>query len=656
MHTARIISTGNEYIDTASTITPDTWSAVDVGGFDSASATARGGNLWALLDYLGYQLVIFSPSGVEVWRGKITTVRVQEPGMSAGLTIDELANRVRIEYVVSDANGKNEKRVTAWLEDADSIQRYGVREMSETLGNASDDQAIRFCAQVLRDRRQPMPDMGIGGGGERMATIEAEGHYHELGNVYYADDTGIVQHDASSDTATPLGYSITTNELRFSAGNSIYDFGGQTAGLAEGTEITISGGSNTGRAVLTSEVQKFQTYTSPIIAFHETQTITDSSNGLSFLTGARWMKISGSVRNSGYWLVTGGGNPGTQKVEPLTIRNESGLAVTLTRPQAWRTDREFLEQVQGATITITAGAIRIAQSLTIPQTQAWPVGEVDIFLQKVGAPGDDVIVRLMSDSGGGQPLSTLATARKPAADIASSMAWRTFQFDTRYTLAPGVRYWLEISRAGAANGQHYYQVGMDSTESYDGGRALYHNGSAWLAQGVPADMVFVLRGAMETTTQIQRIVAACGSYIVGTELDGNQGSGIYSHQFRDGESDGWSEIEDLIAAGYANGQKMLATVTSGGRLRLHRMDALTSDPKFHYTAQGELRNAKGGPVEPGVVPVGEYAYIPEVEIPLNTRLNPFYMQRTEYQAGQGRYRIEAARHGNIWDVGGVRSG
>lgn len=660
---ARIISPHGETTFLQCRLEPENWAAVDIGGYHTARISASGGDLWSLLDFLNYIIYIDSPAGVPVWKGRILEVKVNEAAMSAGLSIEDLANRIKVAYTVSDANGKSERRETAWLEDAASIQRYGKSELIQTMGTASDEQALAYAQQLLKDLATARPTLGIGGGGglggESTAEITAEGLYFELSQVYYSDPGGLVQNNVSNDIAVPIGFEASSNNIAFSPGESIYDFSGVTAGLAEGVEAVFRGGIISRRVILQSASKTYESYTSPLISFVESLEMRDPTGGLDMITGSRYAQISGSVKNSGWWQVDSDGTPTLQHLKPYAgtpvatgkVRTESGLSITVVRPQTWRTDSNFgTGQLPGEPITITAGAPKVAQSLVIPTNEAWPLGEIDLKLQRLGDPTDGVKIQLCSDSLGA-PGTVLVSSTLLGSQISDSMGWVTFEFATRYQLQPGVRYWITVERTGSVS-HHAYQIGMDSTESYSGGRALHWDGSQWINPKVASDMLFVVRGAMETTTQIERIVKACGKRILGIELDGNQGSGIYSHQYRDGDSDGWSEILDLLAAGYSDGTKMLAEITETGYLRLYRMPP-DWDPRFHYTKNGELLHARGGPLEQGSVPVGEFAYIPDVNIPLNTRLNPFYMRKTEYS--QGAYRIESVRQ-DTWQVGGITAG
>lgn len=119
--------------------------------------------------------------------------------------------------------------------------------------------------------------------------------------------------------------------------------------------------------------------------------------------------------------------------------------------------------------------------------------ELAIRIQTNGAPADDVLLKLYSDSAG-TPGSLLATATISTGTITSSLAWVTETLDTPYAGVAATTYHLEISRSGANDAVNYYTVSVDEGLGYPSGQFKIWNGAAWVARSPNADLAFRVWG------------------------------------------------------------------------------------------------------------------------------------------------------------------
>jgi hypothetical protein len=86
---------------------------------------------------------------------------------------------------------------------------------------------------------------------------------------------------------------------------------------------------------------------------------------------------------------------------------------------------------------------------------------VELSLKKVGNPTDDLTIAICEDDGTGYPSTTeIHSASINGVDLSTTEAW--IRFNIRATLAVGVRYWITVTRSGAASDTDYYLWQMSS--------------------------------------------------------------------------------------------------------------------------------------------------------------------------------------------------
>lgn len=103
------------------------------------------------------------------WWGFVHEVRVVAGGVEYGVTLDRMANRVRISYSRTDAGeaAVSAHAWTDWAEAGDSIAIYGYREIMETLSQATLAAAETRRNELLAERRAPRRLLDVRGAGAR---------------------------------------------------------------------------------------------------------------------------------------------------------------------------------------------------------------------------------------------------------------------------------------------------------------------------------------------------------------------------------------------------------------------------------------------------------------------------------------------------------
>jgi hypothetical protein len=109
------------------------------------------------------------------------------------------------------------------------------------------------------------------------------------------------------------------------------------------------------------------------------------------------------------------------------------------------------------------------------------IGQLRIWVKKVGRPEDSVWMRIETDSAG-VPSGTSVGSTVSCAGylLATSYAWRSFGYVSPPSLIAGVQYWLVVYRDGAVDAANYYVWGADaSAPTYPDGQGAVYNGTTW---------------------------------------------------------------------------------------------------------------------------------------------------------------------------------
>lgn len=112
-----------------------------------------------------------------------------------------------------------------------------------------------------------------------------------------------------------------------------------------------------------------------------------------------------------------------------------------------------------------------------------------------------------------------------------------------------------------------------------------------------------------TTAQITAIVTNSGQFMTATDIDA--ASGISSSEYRDGDSTALAEILNLMAAGGANGRRLISSVDPNRRVQIIEEPA-PSTAAYYLDSQARLFGAGNLAVNPLTPPVGVWCRLKDV--------------------------------------------
>lgn len=150
---------------------------------------------------------------------------------------------------------------------------------------------------------------------------------------------------------------------------------------------------------------------------------------------------------------------------------------------------------------------------------------------------------------------------------------------------------------------------------------------------------------VETTEQIEDIIADVGSeFFTGCLIETD--SGILTNEYRDGDSNAWSIIEDLLASGVdGESTRLLCEVTQSRVLRVYQEPAAGTGDARLYT-NGDMTDAYGAPIRISPRLVGIHARLvdaipPYVNLARVADPTRVFLERAEYDVERARLRPEA---------------
>lgn len=232
-------------------ITPLTWSGSDRGGPKQADliASGSGESLATLGGWLGDRLEIYNRFANLVWWGVLWDLELHIDKTVINLSMDNVYNRVAVTYPAILADGSVESRTTDWAEDANSINRYGTREL--LYGKPSQ---FTNVAEVVRDRllaqfKTAGAIISTQAQSEFSARMTARGLWAKAETIYFTNLDGLVEHQGESG-AQYIGRHIVSTQISFGTAtpggeaDEIHIASGDFLPLQPGDTFTISGASN----------------------------------------------------------------------------------------------------------------------------------------------------------------------------------------------------------------------------------------------------------------------------------------------------------------------------------------------------------------------------------------------------------------------------
>lgn len=631
------------------TFDPQRWGADDQRGFTQATINVTGDQnaIWQVLDFIGHIVEIHANYGPKCWRGRITQIRVLSSALALGYALDQMHNRVRAIYTYPREDGATERRTTDWQEFAPTVDRFGQFEHTLSLSNATDEEAIQAVAQEIERSGTLRTIFRPAGGSDETLTAEirCEGLIYEFEKKHYAQDAGEQSYDTYANSAYPLGYGFTTSTLVFAEDDEIRDSRGYLTPFREGMRIKVYNTElNDGTYIVeTGEPEPPEYYTSPTMYFTADDNLRDTEFGLQLLDGESMVIIENSPANSGVWGVDQFNAPDWVELAPNLIVDEGQGNLYLTVFKAQRVTLQqttITEELLPPNVVIATDSLAMTQSFVVTTSKAWTVNDISIQMRKKNGPTDQVIMTLFESVYSPELVSTFPGRLLEASVVNSSeisdvaLNWVTFKFSNTTLLEPGKEYWLFLSRASGFRDLDHYEIGYNEDAEHTGRILRFDGTNYWEFQHAGASMPFRARGTWETTQQIEEIVLQCGQRIDGVEIE--QASGLHTNQYRSGDQLALPEVDALLQRGYSGGNRMLCEVTDADKLRIYPQPDADSS-RLQYFFDGKITTKFGAPLQPGVLPIGEWCDLPQAPLPLGTALSPFRIKSIEYDARTDRY-------------------
>lgn len=599
-------------------ITPVRYSATAVGGPDDAElqVEANGEELWNALNWLGCGVVIYGQFGEPVWGGYVNEIAVKVGRRARGKSLDNVFNRVKATYTTVDVEGVPARGDTDWMEDADSISRFGIREKRYNLGECEPELANSICAEILRRVARPIAKRRRAMGGDDFASMICKGFWSTLKNRYFARADGKDEHLVSGDSAQMLNWGITSTWLSFA--NNTITYGPPVTGATNATPIVITANGH-GRS--DGDIVTIRDVAGNTAANGEFKVASATTNTFALTNVATGANIagSGSYTSGGIVMATGIAGPFAElsEGELLVVSGSTANNGTLTTSGSAGSNGHTIgvtsatNEAPGATTTITNYAQQVAQSFA--PSSNWNAVEVAIRLKKVGAPAFDVVVELRSNNAGVPSATVLASCTIARADVGTTMQWEKVALSATVAVTTETTYWVVVrTNAGSTDSDDGFVVALDGALGYGNGvLKILTNSSAWAERPMSADMPFRVLDKVDTAAQIRAIFVQAG--VVFTDYDVAVSSGIESNQYRAGENTAMDEVEKLLEAGASSSLRLIPSVTPDRVVHLSLQASSTGNEI--YDRDGVLYHPNGSPVTLGFLPVAQW--VRELGVPQN---------------------------------------
>jgi hypothetical protein len=178
-----------------------TWAAM--GGPKRAVLEGRAAagrvDLAAIGGLLRAPVEIYGEDGQIAWWGLVWDVTIEDGAVGVKLSLDDLANRVRVAYgeMRPEVLGTGRRATTSWAEDVASQADYGVKEGQFELAVASAEQAESYRGERLASGARPAGKVSLSGavrpGAGVKITVECRGWWETLGWKRYSQAAGLVE-------------------------------------------------------------------------------------------------------------------------------------------------------------------------------------------------------------------------------------------------------------------------------------------------------------------------------------------------------------------------------------------------------------------------------------------------------------------------------
>lgn len=642
------------------TLKPLRYSIAAIGGYEYAEIELNGTSLelWEALRWLRYYVIIRNQNHTPVWCGMVTEATINLGGISIGKSLDQMTNRVAVAYTYDDANGQAVRETTAWQDNTETQNRYGIIERLESQGDLETAEALQLAQQALDTYGKPIATVNVSGGNSG-GTLRCRGLWSHLNWKLYNQPGGVVRYEEAGNYDHLLGFSVTSTVLAFDEWeDKLHDLNARLYPLREDDYVVVSGAANGGnngtfKVVRRASTEEATTYTAGSISFDANDDILDTASGLNFVESYQLIQVSGSAvgGNNRYYITKDQNAADHITVNPSTVAvSGAGPSVTITQGHAIQLDGALVTEYPSASVTVTALGVVVAQSFTLPIDVPFTVAEIYVRVKKVGNPVDSIKVILRADSGGSPSGSDIELASIAGSALGDTMTWVKFTMANTTTLTYGTTYWLLVARTSSYSATDYYVVELNEDAGYADGQVKLWNGSTWVSRAVAADMPFQIWAWRQTTEQIADILTSANQLFSDYEV--RNASAIYKRQFRDQDQAAQVEIENLLKVGASSG-RLLAKVTPERVAEVYLEPTSDRDSDLMLNPLGKLTDNSGQELEPGRLPVGQWIQL--TGVPSNAdeieKISPLFLERAEWDCEQEQFSaLEFKGADNPWEM------
>ena len=640
------------------------YSRAAVGGPEEAEIRASGDirDLLLLLDWLRIKVFIDLNGRMEWW-GYISRVEVEYENARISSDLERMSNRIAAAYTAIGLGSSSvgDRGTTDWAENAESSAIYGRKELLKGLTDTTATAAAAARDKALVELAYPRAGFEPRyTSGQTQATIFCKGWWQTLEWQYAPVETELaLSFETIGSALRPIGKALTVDTFyqSFPVGGGGFNaehveircrkVGTPSAGLRVGLY------SDDGGAPDTLLVSKLLDVADVPAAFDWVRFTFGSPETLA--AGTYWVGIerSGAAEAEDYYEIEIDSSDSYADGDSLTLYD---VEIAEGFDIAFRVyDESEVKQVSYEAYDLTRA---VAELVEVDQVaQAFDVIsdinllEIGVYLKKVGSPADSLKIGIYSNPDDLTPTTELASVTVAAASIANAYGWHTISLSPAYLLTSGVSYFLVIERTGAAESANYYEVTLDAAEGYGAGPFVVFNSDSWIAY--TGDMPFRLYSdvLIDTAQQVKSLIAAYGQFLRQVRVESS--SGIISQSYRDGDSTARYEIEALLDIGTSNNRRMLAEVGQDRTVRIYEQASSSSYP-YYISASGVITDYYGNPIDPADCPAGIWM-APKDLLPITgvqiLGLQPFFVERVEYDALAGTARYQPSNLPDPFDIG-----
>lgn len=622
------------------------YAAAAQGGPTTAEIVLDGRVEGRIADWLRYAVLIENEQGSAVWWGYVAEIVTAAPGGESGVRLAGTSNRVQVQYSMM-TGAELTVAETDWASDAASVALYGTIERRESMGDSDTAQATARRDRVLALTGRPSTELQLRSGGKWQVRLICSGWAETLGWKYFELEQGREEYWAAVTAGTMrVGWGFTAATVAFVGdGKRMHERDGKLAELSSGEMVRVTGSvSNNGWKTITGRGGEAETYTASTISFDPMDDIMDSADGIGFLRVGDVVAVSGSgSANDGYHLIDDSG------VDHVTVDTSwggtidllaAGPSVTLKRGTWAEISESVTNEVPGASVTVTYVGARVGQIFQV--SGGWSATRVGVKVAKVGAPVDNLLIKICSVSAG-LPDATLATATIAAADIGESAGEEWADLNVSVTLSAATDYALVVERSGSLSTSDYYSVAVDAGAGGGADGLTWDTG--WMAASPAMDVLFGVWGTEDTAVQAARVLTTCGQFF--SSVDRRTTSGVVTNQWRDGTRLGDDEVRALLECGTSGNGRLVWGVGPQREVVLRAEPSYVANEVLRWDmASGRLLTPLGQAAERGVLPVGQW-----IEVVKGVETSALFVEEGEYTVDGGGMRLGSRRVEELLGMG-----